>query len=80
MTPPAGRTLAEERDLQIWTAGWDAAVSWLWPLLARANSDADRFWAAAYSPSPKPKHGPSHVERQQMIRELQEQRAREGVR
>ena len=71
---------AHERDLSIWAAGWDACMAWLWPLYQRAESEADRFYRAAYCPTPAPKWGPSYAERQQMIRDLQEQRAREGVR
>ena len=37
------RTPADEAALRLWLSGWDDCASWLWPLLTRANRDAD-FW------------------------------------
>lgn len=68
---------ANERDISVWAAGWAAALDYFWPLLARANADADRYYAAAFAPTDKPKFGPSYVDRRQATTELQEQRARE---
>lgn len=76
LPPPTYSTGAEhEAVLTMWGLGWDACASWLLPILERSRADADRYWAAAFAPTDKPKHGPSYPERRQATTELQERRA-----